>query len=175
ALPAPRRTVGRRIGFFPGSTIGNMTPEQRSQFLAAARAMHAGGGFIVGIDLKKDPARLRAAYNDAASASAAFNTNILVRANRELAADFDLAAFRHRAEYDAGHGRMEIGIESLKSQTVQISDATFAFASGEVIITQYAYKFTVEEFAALAKSAGFTPGQAWVDAERLFAVHYLAA
>jgi dimethylhistidine N-methyltransferase len=176
ALPTPHAAaVGKRIGFFPGSTIGNMTHEQRAQFLAAARPMLAGGGFVVGVDLKKDPAVLRAAYNDASGASAAFNTNILVRANRELAADFDLAAFRHRAEYDAGHGRMEIGIESLKPQTVRIGDAAFAFAAGEVIVTQYAYKFTVEEFESLAKAAGFAPRQVWVDSDRLFAIHFLAA
>jgi dimethylhistidine N-methyltransferase len=175
-LPPPRAAAaGKRIGSFPGSTIGNMTPEQRVQFLAAARAMLAGGGFIVGLDLKKDPALLRAAYNDAKGASAAFNTNILVRANREIAADFDLGAFRHRAEYDAQHGRMEIGIESLQAQTVRIGDAAFSFAAGEVIVTQYAYKFTVEEFAAVATAAGFAPRQVWVDADRLFAIHFLAA
>lgn len=175
-LPAPRTApVGARIGFFPGSTIGNMTLDQRAQFLAAARAMLAGGGFIVGVDLKKDPAILRAAYNDAAGASAAFNTNVLVRANRELGADFDLAAFRHRAEYDAGHGRMEIGIESLKSQTVRIGNAAFAFDAGEVIVTQYAYKFTVEEFEAAARAAGFAPRQVWTDADRMFAIHLLSA
>src|SRR5262245_3107790 len=175
-LPAPRAAaVGRRIGFFPGSTIGNMTPEQRAQFLGAARAMLAGGGLIVGLDLKKDAALLRAAYNDANGASAAFNTNILVRANRELAADFDLGAFRHRAEYDAAHGRMEIGIESLKGQNVHVGTASFTFAAGEVIITQYAYKFRVEEFAATATAAGFTPRQVWVDADRVFAIHFLAA
>ena len=176
ALPAPRAAaVGKTIGFFPGSTIGNMTHEQRAQFLAAARAMLAGGGFIVGVDLKKDPAVLRAAYNDARGASAAFNTNILARANRELGADFDLAAFRHRAEYDAGHGRMEIGIESLKPQTVHVGAAAFEFAAGEVIVTQYAYKFTVEEFEATAKTAGFAPRQVWMDSDSLFAIHYLAA
>jgi dimethylhistidine N-methyltransferase len=176
SLPAPRAAaVGKRVGFFPGSTIGNMTPEQRAQFLGAARAMLAGGGFIVGIDLKKDPALLRTAYNDAKGASAAFNTNILVRANRELGADFDLAAFRHRAEYDAGHGRMEIGIESLKAQTVRVGDAAFDFAASEVIVTQYAHKFAVEEFAAVATAAGFAPRQVWVDADRLFAIHFLAA
>jgi dimethylhistidine N-methyltransferase len=176
ALPAPRAPgVGTRLGFFPGSTIGNMTPAQRTQFLAVARAALAGGGFIVGVDLKKDPAILRAAYNDAAGASAAFNTNILVRANSELGADFDLAAFRHRAEYDPVHGRMEIGIESLKAQTVRIGAAAFAFAAGEIIFTQYAQKFTVEEFAALAAAAGFAPRQVWTDADRMFAIHYLAA
>ncbi|MGH6929054.1 MAG: L-histidine N(alpha)-methyltransferase [Dongiaceae bacterium] len=176
ALPAPRAPgVGARLGFFPGSTIGNMTSAQRTQFLAAARAALAGGGFIVGVDLKKDPAILRAAYNDAAGASAGFNTNILVRANGELGADFDLGAFRHRAEYDPVHGRMEIGIESLKAQTVRIGEAAFAFAAGEIIFTQYAQKFTVEEFAALAAAAGFAPRQVWTDADRMFAIHYLAA
>jgi len=175
-LPAPRAAaVGKRIGFFPGSTIGNMTHEQRGQFLATARAMLADGGFIVGVDLKKDPAVLRAAYNDAQGASAAFNTNILVRANRELGADFDLAAFRHRAEYDAGHGRMEIGIESLRAQSVHVGAAAFAFEAGEIIITQYAYKFTTEEFAAVAAAAGFEPRQVWTDAARMFALHFLAA
>ncbi len=137
--------------------------------------MLAGGGFIVGVDLKKDPTVLRAAYNDAKGASAAFNTNILVRANRDLGADFDLSAFRHCAEYDAGHGRMEIGIESLKPQTVHVGDAAFAFAAGEIIVTQYAYKFTIEEFAAAAKAAGFDPRQVWTDADRMFAIHFLAA
>jgi dimethylhistidine N-methyltransferase len=175
-LPAARAAaVGKRIGFFPGSTIGNITLEQRAQFLAAARAMLGGGGFIVGVDLKKDTALLRAAYNDAAGASAAFNTNILVRANRELGADFDLAAFRHRAEYDAGHGRMEIGIESLRPQTVHLGAAAFKFDAGEVISTQYAYKFTTEEFAAVAAAAGFDPRPVWTDADRMFAIYFLAA
>jgi dimethylhistidine N-methyltransferase len=175
ALPQPRTPIGARVGFFPGSTIGNMTPDQRAGFLAGARTMLAGGGFVVGVDLKKDPAVLRAAYNDAAGASAAFNTNILVRANSELGADFDLGAFRHRAEYDPVHGRMEIGIESLAAQTVNIGDAAFAFAAGEVTLTQYAYKFTVEEFQAVAGAAGFAPRQAWTDADRMFAIHFLTA
>ncbi len=98
-----------------------------------------------------------------------------MRANRELGADFDLAAFRHRAEYETGHGRMEIGIESLKPQTVQIGDAAFTFDAGEVIVTQYAYKFTVDEFESVAKAAGFAPRQVWADSDRLFAIHYLAA
>jgi dimethylhistidine N-methyltransferase len=175
-LPTPKAAaVGKRIGFFPGSTIGNMTHTQRTQFLSAARSMLAGGGFIVGVDLKKDPAVLRAAYNDAKGASAAFNTNILVRANSELGADFDLAAFRHSAEYDVGRGRMEIGIESLRAQTAHVGDAAFKFDAGEVIVTQYAYKFTVEEFAAAAAAAGFAPREVWTDADRMFSLHFLRA
>ena len=175
-LPSSRsKGVGSRLGFFPGSTIGNMAPEERAHFLRSARAMLAGGGLLVGVDLKKDPAILRAAYNDTRDASAAFNANILVRANSELGADFDLPAFRHRAEYDAGHGRMEIGIESLKAQTVHIDGAMFTFAAGEVIRTQDAYKFTIEEFASVAAASGFTPRQAWTDRDRMFAIQYLAA
>jgi uncharacterized SAM-dependent methyltransferase len=94
---------------------------------------------------------------------------------RQTRADFDLVAFRHRAEYDAGQGRMEIGIESLKPQTVHVGAAAFKFDAGEVIVTQYAYKFTVEEFAAVAKAAGFEPRQVWIDADRMFAIHFLAA
>ena len=176
ALPQLRTAaIGARVGFFPGSTIGNMTPAQRAGFLASARAMLAGGGFIVGVDLKKDPAILRAAYNDAAGASAAFNTNILVRANGELGADFDFAGFRHRAEYDPVHGRMEIGIESLKAQTVRVGDAAFVFAAGEIILTQYAYKFAIEEFETIAAAAGFATRQVWTDADRTFAILFLAA
>jgi dimethylhistidine N-methyltransferase len=176
ALPAPRSAgVDARIGFFPGSTIGNMTHAQRAAFLANARTTLAGGAFIVGVDLKKDPATLRAAYNDAGGASAAFNTNILVRANNELGADFDLDSFRHRAEYDPVNGRMEIGIESLKAQTVHIAATAFAFAAGEILLTQYAYKFTVEEFENLAAAAGFATRQVWTDPDRMFAIHLLAA
>lgn len=173
-LPEPRVPVGRRIGFFPGSTIGNLSADERSRFLAGARRALAGGGLILGIDLKKDPAVLRAAYNDAAGVSAAFNTNILVRANAELGADFDLAAFRHRAEYDPVQGHVEIGIESLKAQTVRIAGRSFGFAAGEVIRTQHARKFTTEEFLAESAAAGFTPGRVWADADRMFAVHFLA-
>jgi dimethylhistidine N-methyltransferase len=176
ALPQPRTgRTGARLGFFPGSTISNMTHAQRTDLLAGARTMLAGGGFIVGVDLKKDPAVLRAAYNDAAGASAAFNTNILVRANSELGADFDLGAFRHRAEYDPAHGGMEIGIESLTGQTVRIGTAAFAFAAGEVMVTQYAHKFAIEEFEAVAASAGFAPRRVWTDPDRMFAIFFLAA
>jgi dimethylhistidine N-methyltransferase len=175
-LPEPRAgDMGARIGFFPGSTIGNMNDAERAAFLSEARRMLAGGGLIVGIDLKKNASILRAAYNDAGGASAAFNTNILLRANRELGADFDLPAFRHRAEYDAANGRMEIGIESLKAQAVQIGEARFAFAAGEVISTQYARKFTPEEFAAEGTAAGFVARQAWIDADGMFAIHFFAA
>ncbi|HEY7687488.1 MAG TPA: L-histidine N(alpha)-methyltransferase [Dongiaceae bacterium] len=174
-LPDPARAARSRLGFFPGSTIGNMTDEERLTFLRRSAEQLQGGGLLIGVDLKKDAAILRAAYNDAAGASAAFNTNILWRANRELGADFDVAQYRHRAEYNAAAGRMEIGIESLAAQTVRLAGREFRFGAGEIIDTQWAYKFTVEEFQALGRQSGFEPRQAWVDDKRLFSIHYLRA
>jgi dimethylhistidine N-methyltransferase len=174
-LPEVAQAAHRRLGFFPGSTIGNMTDEERLAFLRRTAQQLDGGALLVGVDLKKDPAILRAAYNDAAGASAAFNTNILARANRELNADFDYGHFRHRAEYNSAAGRMEIGIESLADQTVRIAGHPFRFGAGEVIDTQWAYKFTVEEFRSLGMQAGFEPREVWVDDHRLFSIHYLRA
>jgi dimethylhistidine N-methyltransferase len=172
-LPESARAAQGRLGFFPGSTIGNMTGDERVQFLQRTAEQLQGGGLLVGVDLKKDPAILRAAYNDSAGASAAFNTNILTRANRELGANFNLPQFRHRAEYKAEAGRMEIGIESLADQTVRFAGREFRFAASEIIDTQWAYKFTVEEFQALGRQAGFEPSQVWIDDRRLFSIHYL--
>jgi dimethylhistidine N-methyltransferase len=175
-LPRPRARVGRRLGFFPGSTFGNLAPAEASAFLARARRMLApDGAFVVGVDLRKDAEILAAAYNDRGGASAAFNTNVLARANRELGADFDLSRFRHQAVYDRKRGRMHIGIESLGRQTVRVAGRAFAFAAGEVIRTQLSRKFTVAGFQAKARRAGFEPLRAWTDAERLFSVHYLKA
>jgi len=174
-LPELAQAAHRRLGFFPGSTIGNMTDDERLAFLRRTAQQINGGGLLVGVDLKKDPAIMRAAYNDSAGASAAFNTNILVRANRELNADFDPHRFRHRAEYNGSAGRMEIGIESLADQTVTVSGRAFGFGAGEIIDTQWAYKFTVEEFGALGMQAGFEPQEVWVDDQRLFSIHYLRA
>lgn len=174
-LPDPARAARGRLGFFPGSTIGNMTGEERLLFLRRTAAQLQGGGLLVGVDLKKDPAVLRAAYNDAAGASAAFNTNILARANRELGADFDLRQFRHRAEYNEPAGRMEIGIESLADQAARLAGREFRFAAGEILDTQWAYKFTAEEFQALGRQAGFEPRHVWIDGKKLFSIHFLQA
>lgn len=174
-LPDPARAAQSRLGFFPGSTIGNMTDEERLLFLRRAAEQLQGGGLLVGVDLKKDPAVLRAAYNDDAGASAAFNTNILARANRELGADFNLRQFRHRAEYHESAGRMEIGIESLADQTARFAGREFRFAAGEILDTQWAYKFTAEEFQALGRQAGFEPRHVWIDDKHLFSTHFLEA
>jgi dimethylhistidine N-methyltransferase len=164
----------RRVGYFPGSTIGNFTPAEAAAFLALARVqVGAGGALLIGVDLKKDPARLDAAYNDSRGVTAAFNLNLLARINRELGADFDLSAFRHRAFYDRTHGRIEMHLESVKAQAVAIGGRTFRFRNGETLHTENSYKYSVGEFQALAAGAGLEPREHWMDSEQLFSVHCL--
>jgi dimethylhistidine N-methyltransferase len=166
----------RRVIYFPGSTIGNFTTAEAAAFLANARAVvGAGGAMLIGVDLKKDPALLNAAYNDAQGVTAQFNLNLLARINRELGADFDLAAFRHRAFYDAALGRIEMHLVSGRDQQVTLPGHVFRFRSGETIHTENSYKYSVAEFQDLARSAGYAPQECWTDPERLFAVHYLTA
>lgn len=166
--------AARRVIYFPGSTIGNLTPEEARDFLVLARELAgAGGAMLVGVDLKKDPGVLHAAYNDAQGVTAAFNLNLLRRINRELAADFDLAAFRHIAFYNEAAGRIEMHLESLRAQAVTIGGRRFAFGAGERLHTENSCKYSVAEFQALARAAGFSPAQVWADAGGLFAVHLL--
>lgn len=164
----------RRVGFFPGSTIGNLEPDDAVAFLAMwAGQLGAGGGMVVGVDLKKDPPVLERAYNDAKGVTAAFSGNVLARANRELGADFDLAAFRHDAVYNPEAGRIEINLRSLTEQAVRLDGQAYRFAEGERLHTEYSYKYTVGEFAALAARAGFQSRRRWTDPEGLFSVHWL--
>jgi dimethylhistidine N-methyltransferase len=175
-LPQPLcKTSGRRVIYFPGSTIGNFTPGEALRFLLDARAV-AGpdGAMLVGVDLKKDPARLHAAYNDAQGVTAAFNLNVLARINRELGADFDLSAFAHHAFYDTALGRIEMHLKSLTEQRVHVAGRDFSFREGETIHTENSCKYGVEEFQQLAREAGYAPEHCWVDDERLFSVHFLA-
>ncbi len=166
---------GPRVGFFPGSTIGNLTPDEAVGFLkSAARTLGEGGFLVVGVDLRKDPARLEAAYDDAAGVTAAFNLNLLRRINRELGGGFELDGFAHKALYDRDEGRIEMHLESLREQRVRIAGETFAFARGETIHTENSYKYELDGFQALAKRGGFRPALALTDAESLFSVHVLA-
>jgi dimethylhistidine N-methyltransferase len=173
----PHAVRGRpRVGFFPGSTIGNFDPAEAERFLAhAARLLGRGAHFIVGIDLVKDPAVLNAAYNDAAGVTAAFNLNLLRRMNRELGGDFDLAGFRHHAFFNAEQSRIEMHLESRAAQTVHVCEQAFAFAAGETIHTESSYKYTLASFRALAMRAGWSPVTAWTDAAGNFSVHALVA
>jgi dimethylhistidine N-methyltransferase len=163
----------RRAGFFPGSTIGNFRPDAAQSLLRRMRASLDGGGLLIGVDLVKDPARLHAAYNDAAGITALFNKNLMVRANRELGADFDASAFAHYAPYNAGAHRIEMYLVSLKRQSVTIGDVRFDFAAGEPVHTEDSHKYTIESFREMAAHAGFTPRAVWTDEERLFSVHWL--
>lgn len=164
----------RRVVFFPGSTIGNLDPGEAGAFLATlTEVVGREGGLLIGVDLKKDPGILEAAYNDSRGVTAAFNRNLLVRINRELGADFDPEAFVHRAFYNARSGRIEMHLVSRRDQTVRIDGHPFRFAAGEHLHTENSYKYTVEEFQDLAAAAGWRSRQVWTDPDRLFSVHYL--
>ena len=169
-LPGPN---GKRVGFFPGSTIGNFEPDAAVAFLANyARILGPGGEMLIGVDLKKDPQILDAAYNDRAEVTAAFNLNLLKRVNRELDADLEIDRFEHVAFYNEAEGRVEIYIRSLVAQEARIAGTRFRFAEDELIHTEYSYKYSVAEFRALASRAGFRPVDTWTDPAALFSVHY---
>jgi len=169
---------GRRVGFFPGSSIGNFDPPEALAFLRGAAALLGeggeGSGLLIGVDLVKDPALLHAAYNDAAGITAAFNLNLLARANRELGANFALDGFFHHACYVPTRQRIEMHLVSRQAQNVRVCGREFAFAEGESIHTESSYKYSVAGFRALAAQAGFVPGPAWCDARTLFSLHWLA-
>lgn len=164
----------QKLAFFPGSTIGNFEPPLAVAFLRnIARMVLPHGGLLIGVDLKKDPALLNAAYNDAQGHTAAFNLNLLTRINNALHADFDHSRFRHHAFYNAAQGRIEMHLVSTDVQTVRVGNKHFDFAQGESIHTESSYKYSIDEFQALARQAGFTPADVWTDEQRLFSVHYL--
>lgn len=155
ALP-PEAGPGRRIGFFPGSTIGNLSPTAAQTLLAAARDMLGPGSlFILGVDLIKDEAVLQAAYDDAQGVTAAFNRNVLERANRELGADFDVEAFAHRAVWNPAARRIEMHLEALRPMTVRLGKLAFRLAQGETIHTENSRKFDEAAVRALAEAAGW--------------------
>lgn len=173
-LPEHPVTPARNLVFFPGSTIGNFT---RPDALALLKVMKleakSGGALLIGVDLRKNRRTVEAAYNDSQGVTAEFNLNVLRRLNRELDADFDLKSFKHLAVYDADEGRIEMRLVSRLAQQVTVSGQPISFAANEFIITEYSHKYSLEEFRGLAASAGFTPGESWMDEDRLFSVHYM--
>lgn len=163
-----------RAGFFPGSTIGNFTRGEAVSFLRAAAAdLGHNNGLLIGVDLRKDPDILRAAYNDAAGVTAAFNMNLLRRINRELDGDFDIGAFDHEARWVPDPGRIEMHLVSAGEQDVSVGGEVFHFAAGESIHTEDSHKYDVSGFQALAAEAGWTPIEAWTDPDALFSIHLL--
>jgi len=163
-----------RVGFFPGSTIGNFTHEEAVRFLrAAAIDLGTDNGLLIGVDMPKDAGILHAAYNDTAGVTAAFNKNILRRINDELGGDFDLDAFEHDARWVAEASRIEMHLVSRNRQRVHVGGRSFGFAAGESIHTENSHKYDVGGFHTLAARAGWRAVSHWVDADRLFSIHYL--
>ena len=165
----------RRVVYFSGSTIGNFEPPAARQLLAGiAELCGPEGGLLIGVDLKKDPQVLHAAYNDQQGVTAAFNRNLLVRINRELGADFDPDVFDHYAFYNPVAGRIEMHLVSRSSQTIPIAGTAFDFRTGESICTEYSYKYSLADFADLAARAGLSVRQVWLDKDERFSVQYLS-
>ena len=172
-LPRPNKPVARRVAYFPGSTIGNFDREPALHFLRQLARVCQGGGLLIGVDLKKDFNILHRAYNDSQGLTAQFNKNLLVRINQELDADFQLQHFGHYAFYNPAQSRVEMHLVSLKDQVVHIGETKISFKLGESVWTESSYKYTLDEFAKLAASAGFAVEQVWTDARQLFSVQYL--
>ena len=163
-----------RVGFFPGSTIGNFEPHEAAAFLShAGRILGRGATFIVGVDLVKDAQVLKKAYNDSQGITANFNLNLLTRINRELGAKFNPAWFEHHAFFNRDRSRIEMHLASLKRQRIKVCGECIDFRAGETIHTENSYKYSVESLGALARGAGWTPVAAWTDPDKYFSVHAL--
>ena len=161
----------RRVGLFPGSTIGNFEPHGAAAFLRnAAGILGPGGTLIVGADLIKPIEVLNAAYNDAAGVTAKFNLNLLVRINRELGGGFKLDTFEHHAFYNRERSRIEMHLASLKRQKVKVTGDTFEFRAGETIHTENSYKYSIESLGALARGIGWQPAGVWTDPRDYFSI-----
>jgi dimethylhistidine N-methyltransferase len=172
-LPAHARSA-RRVAYFSGSTIGNFHPPEALAFLrGVARVCGEGGALLLGVDLRKDPAVLHAAYNDAAGVTAAFNHNLLARLNRELGATFDAERFRHYAYYNPVAGRVEMHLVSLEAQIVNVGGERVSFDRGESVWTESSYKYSPCELETLASRAGFEVVRTWTDADAWFCVLYM--
>jgi len=171
-LPLPCR-AGRRVGFFPGSSIGNFDPVQAAALLAGFAPLLNGGGLLVGVDLVKDPALLHAAYNDSRGVTARFNQNLLARANRDLGADFALDGFWHSAFYQPALQRIEMHLISRRAQTVSLCGERIHFERGDSLHTENSYKYTIAGFQQLVRGAGWHPRAVWQDADELFSLHWL--
>lgn len=175
ALPEPVQEL-RRVAFFPGSSIGNFDPAEADTFLRGiAKVVGSGGALAIGVDTKKDPAVLHAAYNDSAGVTAAFNRNVLCHINETVGANFDATAFAHEAIYNENAGRIEMYLIARRDHTVTVADTPIHFAEGERLHTENSYKYDPDEFVAKAGRAGFDCNDLWLDPERLFMVLALRA
>ena len=174
-LPDISETYNSIDTFYPGSTIGNFTPAEAKDFLKRiAKTCGKDSGLLIGVDLKKDIKILNAAYNDSKNVTAEFNLNILSHINTILNADFDLAKYDHHAFYNEEQGRIEMHLISKEKQTVKIEDQAFAIEKDESILTEYSYKYSLEDFADLVKDI-YSVEKVWVDENKLFSVQFLRA
>jgi dimethylhistidine N-methyltransferase len=165
-----------KVGFFPGSTLGNFEPGEACTFLKSARAILGHNArMVIGVDLEKDERTLYDAYNDTAGVTARFNLNVLHRINRELGGDFDVGAFIHRAIYNRDRHRIEMHLISKKALTAQVLGKRFLFRPGESIHTENSYKYSIDRFKVLARASGWTLLQSWTDQDAMFSVHALVA
>jgi dimethylhistidine N-methyltransferase len=163
-----------KVGFFPGSTLGNFEPQEALAFLRSAREiLGANAQMIVGVDLEKDERTLYDAYNDAAGVTAKFNLNVLERINRELGGNFDLSGFIHRSIYNRDRHRIEMHLISRRAQSVRVLGHRFSFRPGESIHTENSYKYSLDRFAGLAQESGWQVTESWTDEARMFSVHAL--
>jgi dimethylhistidine N-methyltransferase len=173
-LPRPERLARRRVIYFPGSTIGNFETREAVTLLQHMREeMGPDGAALIGVDLVKDRQMIKAAYNDAAGVTAEFTLNMLARFNRELAADFDLGAFHHRARYNPMAERIETHIVSERDQDVHVAGETFHFDASEPTLVEYSCKYSPGSFARLAARAGLRVQRVWTDPDELFSLQCL--
>ncbi|MFC5525086.1 L-histidine N(alpha)-methyltransferase [Rhodanobacter ginsengisoli] len=173
-LPIPPRAPRHTVLYFPGSTIGNFENHDAAVLLRKMRnEMGDAGGILIGVDLKKDPALIEAAYNDRAGVTAAFTLNMLARLNREIGSNFELSGFAHRAHYNPMAGRIETHIVSRHEQQVKVGRNNVSFRADEAIHVEYSCKYSLEDFAALAARAGLAVQHVWTDPERMFSVQFL--
>ena len=171
----PQATPAKRVGFFPGSTIGNFEPHEAAAFLRlAGQILGPGAIFIVGTDLQKDRRILNAAYNDAAGVTRDFNFNLLVRINRELDGKFDLGSFEHHAFYNRERHRIEMHLASSKRQKIKVGGETIEFRAGETIHTENSYKYSGDSFSALGARQRLEADRVLERPDRYFCVHALA-
>jgi dimethylhistidine N-methyltransferase len=172
-LDLPELPIGRRLGFYPGSSIGNFSPNSAVKLLKnMGSLLGLGGALLIGVDLKKPEHILYNAYNDAAGKTAQFNLNVLARLTRDLGAKIDLQQFEHIAFYNASIGRIEMHLKSLTDQDLSIDDTTFHLSEGEMIHTENSYKYTTEEFIALADRAGLKHRRTWLDSNSYFGLQW---
>ena len=161
-----------KLGFFPGSTLGNAAPAAAVDLLRSfAATLGDGAWLVIGLDLRKDRHILEAAYDDKAGVTAAFNLNLLTRINRELGGTVDLSAFRHRARWNGDAGRIEMHLEAVRDTRFNVLGQGFELAAGETIHTENSYKWTFDEARILARAAGWVPVSGWLDPKSMFGLH----